>query len=340
MSVASVETRSYQASDEPAVLALLRTSLGAGRVFDRTSAFWQWKHFQNPFGPSLMLVTGNSEVLGLRAFMRWQFRIGSRVIIAMRAVDTATHPAYQRQGIFSTLTRLTVERAQSEGVDLIYNTPNNSSLPGYLKLGWRYVGQVPLLIKIVRPIHIASTLLGRNSSNSEEIRLPEALSVGALFRRAGSLDTLLQENDRFCEGRIRTNRSISFLRWRYMDVPSLSYHTLWCGGESPSAVAIFRPSLRRGLREILISELLVGNAGVRQVRGLLRSLIDAVEGDYLVATAPRGSVHWRAMLQCGFVPVPYIGPYLTVRPLTSDVAAPNPTRFAHWDLSVGDLELF
>ncbi len=339
MSVASVETRSYQASDEPAVLALLRKSLGDGLAFDRTSAFWQWKHFQNPFGTSLMMVTGNGEVLGLRAFMRWQFRMGSRVIIAMRAVDTATHPDYQRQGIFSTLTRLTVERAQSEGVDLIYNTPNNFSLPGYLKLGWHYVGRVPLLIKIVRPIHIASTLLGRYSSHSE-VPVPEALSVGAMLSRAGSLNTLLQENDRFCEGRIRTNRSIGFLRWRYMDVPSLSYHALGGGGESPSAVAIFRPNLRRGLREILISELLLGNGGVRQVPKLLRGLIDAVEGDYLVAHAPRGSVHWRVLLQCGFVPIPYIGPYLTMRPLTPDLAAPNPARFVHWHLSVGDLEVF
>ncbi len=336
----SFAARSYQASDESAVLALLQKSLGDGRAFDRTSAFWQWKHFQNPFGPSLMLVTANSEILGLRAFMRWQFRAGARVVTAMRAVDTATHPGYQRLGIFAGLTRLTVERAQSEGVELIYNTPNNYSLPGYLKLGWHYVGRVPLLIKILRPIRVASTLLGKNPSNPVEVPVPQSPPVGTLLSRTSSLDSLLKENDRFCESRIRTNRSIGFLQWRYVDVPSLSYYTAWCGGENPTAAAIFRPNLRRGLREILICELFLDRTGLRQVPRLIRGLIDTVEGDYLVAYAPSGSVHWRALLRAGFIPIPRLGPYLTARHLNPISADAAPVRFSHWHLSVGDLEVF
>ncbi len=332
--------RSYEPSDESAVLALLRKSLGDGRAFDRTSAFWQWKHFQNPFGPSLMLVTANSEILGLRAFMRWQFRIGPRVITAMRAVDTATHPGYQRQGIFASLTRLTVERAQREGVELIYNTPNNHSLPGYLKLGWQYIGRVPLLIKILRPLRIAATLLGKGRSNPDEMPVPEAPRVGALLGRTTSLDSLLKEDDRFRDSRIRTNCSIGFLQWRYVDVPSLSYYTTWIGGETPTAAVIFRPNLRRGLREILICELLLNSTGVRQVPWLIRGLIDTVEGDYLVAYAPSGSAHWRALLRAGFIPIPRLGPYLTTRPLNPVPTAAASARFSHWHLSVGDLEVF
>ncbi len=338
--VTSFAVRSYQASDESAVLALLQKSLGNGRAFDRTSAFWQWKHFQNPFGPSLMLVTANNEILGLRAFMRWQFRQGARVVTAMRAVDTATHPGHQRQGIFASLTRLTVERAQSEGVELIYNTPNNYSLPGYLKLGWHYVGRVPLLIKILRPIRLAFTLLGKDPSKPSEVPLSAAPPVRTLLSRGRSLDSLLEENDRFCESRIRTNRSIGFLQWRYVEVPSLTYYTTWCGDENPTAAAIFRPNLRRGLREILICELFLDRTGVRQVPGLIRGLIDTVDGDYLVAFAPSGSVHWRALLRAGFIPIPRVGPYLTARPLTPIPAAAAPVRFSHWHLSVGDLEVF
>jgi len=155
MSADSFEVREYQTADEAEVLTLLGQALGDGRAFARTSAFWQWKHFQNPFGPSLMMVAVSRGVLGLRAFLRWQFHVGTQTLSAIRAVDTATHPTHRRHGVFATLTHRTVERARDEGVDLIFNTPNQQSLPGYVKLGWSYVGRPPMLVRVLRPLRVA-----------------------------------------------------------------------------------------------------------------------------------------------------------------------------------------
>ena len=93
-------------------------------------------HPVDPFGRSFMLVAEtDGRIVGLRAFMRWEFVAGDRRFRAVRAVDTATHPDHQGKGIFS---RLTLEALDSlrDQADFIFNTPNEKSLPGYLKMGW------------------------------------------------------------------------------------------------------------------------------------------------------------------------------------------------------------
>ncbi len=89
-------------ADLPAILALMATSLGEGTLA-RSEAVWRWKHVENRFGRSPVLVaTDGDQIVGLRAFMRWTWRAGDRDVPAVRAVDTATHPEYQGRGIFQT----------------------------------------------------------------------------------------------------------------------------------------------------------------------------------------------------------------------------------------------
>src|SRR5437588_8597230 len=142
------EVRPYQDQDETQVLALLAASLGGGPAGRRPAEFFRWKHFRNPFGRSLMLVAeADGHIVGLRAFMRWTFVAGDSVVRAARAVDTATHPAHQGRGIFSHLTLRAIDVLRADGTQLIFNTPNEKSLPGYLKMGWSAVGVVPVRLR-------------------------------------------------------------------------------------------------------------------------------------------------------------------------------------------------
>jgi hypothetical protein len=334
--------REYRSADENDVLDLLRQSLGE-RAFDRSNSFWQWKHFENPFGRSLLMLAVNGDApVGLRAFMRWRFRVNGRLMTAVRAVDTATHPSTRRSGVFATLTGLAVERAQHEGVDLIFNTPNRFSLPGYLKLGWRFVGRPHLLVKPIKPARLIRALLNRADASGEAPLVPgaPAVPVAALLASSHTLDPVLVENDRLCGDRIRTDRSTAFLSWRYASVPSLPYYACQRGSGPAASVAIFRPNRRRGLREIMLSELLLGPTGRGTVRQLIGDVINSVDADYLVAHAPWGSRHSRVLLRAGFLPIPRLGPYFTVRALSPAAAASTPTTSTGWHLSLGDLEVF
>ncbi len=332
--------RDYQTADEEAVLRLLRAALGTGRAFDRTAAFWRWKHFENPFGTSLLLVATNGDVQGLRAFLRWRFRGATRTIYALRAVDTATHPEYRRHGVFSALTRRAVERARDEGVDVIFNTPNAVSLRGYLKLGWTLVGRPTLLIKPLRPRRLVRSLLGRDGAGSTPgvVRAP-AVPAGQWLEHA-DVGEVLGADDRLRASQVRTERSAVFMRWRYASTSAPAYHACWVGDRAvPEAVAIFRMNRRQGLREVVLAEVLL-RRGAGGVPAVMRRLQTAVDADYVVAYAPRGSIHWWGLVRAGFVPLPGTGPYFVVRPLSAEAAARALTRLAHWNLSLGDLELF
>jgi GNAT superfamily N-acetyltransferase len=347
--------RAYQPGDEAAVLALLRQVLGeGGRAFERTEAFWHWKHEANVFGRSILMLATEDEVVGVRAFMRWRFRSAHGLLAAVRAVDTATHPRARRRGVFSTLTRAAVAQAEAAGVDLIFNTPNRLSLPGYLKLGWTRVGRPLLLVRLVRPLRVLAAVrarrtparphaytpghevVGRNGASPD---IPDDLPHVREWLQAFDVEGLLAEADRLDGEGIRTDRSAAWLRWRYAEAPTLPYQAVWTTDPGPAALVV-RTGARGNLREAMLSEVLASPRGVSALGKLVRWVVAAAAPDYLVAHAPWGSVRCRALLRAGFVPLPWVGPVLTVRPLSATARAAGLSRPGAWQLSLGDLEIF
>ncbi len=336
-----VAIREYAPADEGPVLGLLNLALGSGRAFERSSAFFRWKHLMNPFGPSLMLLANGSEIVGLRAFLRWEFRSGGTVLRGVRAVDTATHPGYQRLGIFSRLTAACLERAKAEGVHLVFNTPNRFSLPGYLKLGWTYLGRTTVMVRPLRPLRMARAIVAPPADASPEddsAGTGRIRSVDDLLGADEALAGLLTRDDAALASGIRTARSVAFLRWRYARAPSLHYGAHWVGDGDLRAAAIYRVTRRRGLRELVLTELFFDDdrAGSRVVREILGD----APADYAVAHCAWATPHRRLLLALGFLPAPRLGPHFTVRPLATVEAGRDPKAAASWRLSLGDLEVF
>ena len=89
----SISLRPFRDEDQPAVLELLGASLGGGPAGRRPPEFFRWKHLENPFGRSYMLLAeAEGRLVGFRSFMRWRFDLAGESVRAVRAVDTATHP--------------------------------------------------------------------------------------------------------------------------------------------------------------------------------------------------------------------------------------------------------
>lgn len=95
-----MQIREATEHDIPEILDVLKASLGEISS-KKTEAVWRYKHLDNPFGKSLILVAvENCKIIGIRALMKWKWQLGNTVFSALRAVDTATHPAHQGKGIF------------------------------------------------------------------------------------------------------------------------------------------------------------------------------------------------------------------------------------------------
>ena len=161
-SAADLEIRSARPEDESAVIDLLRASLG-WRPEDPNEEFFRWKHHDNAFGPSPAWVAlHDGRVVGYRTFLRWRFLDDAgRVVTAVRAVDTATDPSYRGMGIFRMLTLRAVADLTLAGDGIVFNTPNDQSRPGYLKMGWSVARRLPVGVLPTGPRAMAAMITSR-----------------------------------------------------------------------------------------------------------------------------------------------------------------------------------
>lgn len=340
----------YTADAMPAILDLTRKTLGNNGAIRKTTEFWHWKHQVNPFGQSYGLYAWDETeqmAIGLRVLMRWELKDpAGRIITAVRAVDTATHPAYQRQGIFSTLTQQAVSELTAAGVHLIFNTPNKFSLPGYLKMGWLMVEKWPMFIKVLKPIRFLKNIIRRASSapslpefekffgpdiapwddfvNQYEAEIPAFLSCWESERKQTGL---------------RTPRDLTYLHWRYGQHPHIRYgvYPLQDTGRL-IGFAILRPNIRYGLKEIVLTEIFLQTPILKLGQRFFKSLIKQFKGDYIIAHFAAGTFERKLLRQHHFVRVPRQGMIFTVRPLGDTMR--NVIQPEAWDLTLGDLELF
>jgi GNAT superfamily N-acetyltransferase len=335
----TIALRVYRDDDEQAVLRLLDASLGGGPAGRRPPAFFHWKHLANPFGRSFMLVADDDgRIVGLRAFMRWRFHAGDGEVRAVRAVDTATHPDYQGQGIFSRLTLAALDELAGDA-DLVFNTPNERSLPGYMKMGWRPVGDVPIRVRMRHPLRVARRRRSLRSTRSGARPPPpvEAPSAAEALRDAEGLSLLLRETETN-GGQIATPRTLEYLRWRYADAPLLDYRAAQIDGSGGTdGLAIFRVRRRGALWETTIPEVLVPSGDSRTARRLLRAIARAADVDHMTCSFPSGTAAARAA-RFTTVAAPR-GMTLVVRPLRENLL-PDPGLLDSWALSLGDLEVF
>lgn len=332
-------------------LALVREVMGSTASTPMDTGFWDWKHSHNPFGKSygihaLDRVSGRE--LSLRMLMRWSFLLpNGSVSRAARAVDTVTHPDCQRMGLFSALTRQAVADLTSEGVHFIFNTPNNKSLPGYLKMGWQIVANWPLYIRVLRPIRFIGGL-GMKKSRTGDVLHPriafftdKIVSWSAFREKYGSsIEDLVNkwESARRTIG-LRTQRDVQYLEWRYGRHPSVQYgiYPLEDRGQL-AGFAIFRPHIRYNLREIVMNELFLKEPDRGLGKALMKGALGNMNGDYVIAHFAEESFEKELIAGSFFLRAPRKGIIFTVRSLNP--TSPEPYDAASWDLTLGDLEIF
>lgn len=332
-------------ADRPAIIELCRASLG-WKQGDPNEGFFEWKHDRNPFGvsPAWVAVSpgGQSargdedrgdegQIVGLRVFLRWEFdapvspTTPTGRITAVRAVDTATHPDWQGKGIFTKLTLGALDELKGDGLDVVFNTPNDQSRPGYLKMGWQTVGKVPVGVR-VRSVTAASRLRGAKAAAEKwstgvtaggdaRSMLGDSVAVERLLDRLAPVE------------RIHTPRTVDYLQWRY-DFEPLGYRALPLGDSLDAGLILFRVRARGTATELTVCDVLAPNGA--KVGKAIRYLLRSAGADYAIAAAGPG------LISAGFVPVNKLGPILVWR-VVNRQGSPALDDLA---FSLGDIELF
>lgn len=323
--------REYTDHDEPAVLDLLASTLGW--VPDRHhSEFLRWKHRDNPFGQSRAWVALDDEaagqVVGFRAFLRWEFRLvpAGRVLKAVRAVDTATRPDYRGKGIFSRLTLFGFDALRDEGVDFVFNTPNDQSRPGYLKMGWRDVGRLPVGTRLRSSGAALRMMRARTAADLWSMGTTTGEPAADVLAETSSVQALLESLPVPMSG-LATRRSAEYLRWRYAGFPALGYRAHLVGADVSDGLVLYRLRQRGAAVEAaFVDVLLPADTSKRLISRTVAAALRDSSADYAltIGTPP------------GTLPLPGQGPRLTWR----SVVALEPQPLAGWHLTLGDVELF
>ncbi|HEY5750359.1 MAG TPA: GNAT family N-acetyltransferase [Chryseolinea sp.] len=328
-----MDIREATAQDIPEIVALLKQSLGES-LMPKSEHYWRWKHLENPFGPSpVLLCRENDTLIGVRAFMRWRWKQGGQLFHAVRAVDTATHPGHQGKGIFKKLTLNLVDLCKKNGDHFVFNTPNSQSKPGYLKMGWEEAGKLPIAFSVQHPFRMAWNLATR--------KVPQAplKSDGILSRYLShpGLHQLLERN--LQDEAIVTDISPAYLAWRYQHVPVVDYVAV--GEENGNALTgliLGRIKPTKLGNELRITDCFLDQAS--QGNQLIENLMDArkkwnVDYTTLSGTPTKAA---RKLFSTRMMKMP-VGPVVTIRSLQMDDKS-KLQKFYSWSPSLGDLELF
>ncbi len=320
-----LEIRRANPDDRLAIVDLCRASLGwANGGVDE--AFFTWKHDENPAGPSpaWVAVAPDGSLAGLRVFLRWRFRSGSTILRAVRAVDTATHPDWQGRGIFTRLTLGALPDLADDGVDVVFNTPNDQSRPGYLKMGWSLVGRVPVSVRPASVRRLGALAGARVAAEKWSESSAAGVEVGEVLADRGAIAALVAATPR--SDVVSSYRDADSLAWRYGFEP-LHYRAMPIGSSVSDGVVVFRVRRRGSAREATICDVLVPPH--RSARRAFARIARESQADYLICGGHEAS-RW------GFVPTPRIGPKLTWKPiLRAGVPEMQELR-----LPLGDVELF
>jgi GNAT superfamily N-acetyltransferase len=320
-----------QATDDdlPAVLELLQASLGWVPDHDYAQ-FFAWKHHESPFGRSPAWVAvdpaAGDRVVGFRTFLRWQFERGGATVFAVRAVDTATHPDYQGRGIFSLLTRQALEELRADSVAFVFNTPNDRSRPGYLKMGWEFVQRLPVVVAARSPRSLVRLARARTPADKWSAYTNAGVNVADVLADEKSITALI-DSARPDGDWLRTRRTPAYLAWRY-GFPPLHYRAVVAPDGVAAGLVVFRLRRRGAALEAAICEQILPVADDDTAPALVRRVLRETGADHAVQIG-------RARPSKGLLPLPGHGPTLVWR----DVIDSSMPPAKQWDLVLGDIEL-
>ncbi|WP_081210059.1 GNAT family N-acetyltransferase [Salegentibacter sediminis] len=307
-----MQIREANHSDIPGILRVLKASLGETSS-KKTEEVWRYKHIDNPFGESLVLVAEEkNEIVGVRAFMRWKWQRGEEVYSAFRAVDTATHPHHQGKGIFKKLTLQALEIGKERGDHFVFNTPNTQSKPGYLKMGWEEVAKLKIQLRPLNLLNFKNKELEYETSGDEDT-ISDLLNTYVEQLKAGD--------------RLFTPKDLAYIKWRYLNNPLQDYVVIF---EKEYFIAGYVKERKR-FSEFRVSEAIVPGKGKKPAKSAILKLAKA-SGAKVLSISPDARINFKTGITGNF------GPVLTYKPINLNQA--EFLNIKTWSYSLGDLELF
>lgn len=330
-----MEIRLAEKGDIPEIVNLLKLGLGES-LLPKSEIYWQWKHQDNPFGKSLVLLAiDKNKIVGVRTFMRWKWRSGNQIVEAVRGVDTVVHPDYQGNGMFGKLTLALIDHCREKRYGLLFSTPNKKSKRGYTKLGWAEAGRLPIQMKMIKPVSMMlDVMLRKNAWQNNASKSDESISY---YLSNEGLPKLISANNLLYGTHAITEHTVDTLKWRYANVPVAEYYAGGLEDNELRALFFFRIKHTFIGKELRITDVFLSDRKYAQdLKQILDSKAHEHNADYITS----GSFGVSNLLGTNILVLKRkVGPTVMIH----NIMLPdlnNFTAFKRWSPSFGDLELF
>ena len=337
------------------LVSFLNLALGQGNEAYRKSVdLWTWKHLSTPFGKSYGLAAiepEKKEIIGMRVFMNWKFHNDrDEVVCSPRAVDTATHPSYQRQGIFSSLNQKALNDFSIQKKAILISTPNKRSKAGNLKMGWEVIASWPLYVLIIKPIpFLKGIILGKRKKLKqfqplhENVYSENILTFEELKHSFGEniLNVFFEKIDqtRKRNKAWRVKKDFDYIEWRYNKHPNVDYGFFpLIFNKQLVGLAILRSNIRFGMTEIVVSELFIEENNFAFGKKIIQGIKKNINADYLIAHFNLFSPELLLIKKAGFIKMPGQKIDFNIKEISFSKEFFN--KKDNWNFSLGDLELF
>lgn len=230
--------RGYREGDEQGIFELWKAVYPGQYNKQQWMRWWRWRYKDNPAGGSkILLAEHDGRIVGHRAVIFINMKIGSEVVKAHQAGNLMTHPDYRNQGVSSTLERTSLDELESDGVNIGLNFPSEAEYPRHAKQGYFYIATTRILF---RPFNWRNTLktrtrnklllslgtIGGNILQKVVYRARKAPAVeGLKITPISSFDERINEFwDRVSrQYPIMVVRNKDYLNWRYVAIPDVDY---------------------------------------------------------------------------------------------------------------------
>lgn len=135
--------------------ALFTACFPAGAAERFTAEYLDWLYRANPDGRVVGFDAWDGDTLAAHyVCLPAQARFEGQTVRVLLSLNTATHPSYQGQGLFSQLAHMCYDAAAALGFDAVYGVANANSTPGFIrKLGFQLVGPLEARIGLGPLLH-------------------------------------------------------------------------------------------------------------------------------------------------------------------------------------------
>lgn len=268
------------------ILAMTQEQYGSDNDISNLD-FLQHQYFENPMGDALIDLAvdpDSGDLAGQYVVWPMRFLVFASETPCVCSLNTLTRRTYRGQGIFCGLAETTYHRALGSGYFFCYGAPNPNSYSGFIKrLDFKELGQMPLMLRPLRPSHMvreflhsgALAVLAKPADPFFRMRGDQKSNVTVLPITEEHLELV----DRFWDAvkgkyPVMNIRDSVFVRFRYLDMPRRTYFPyLALENGKPVCFAVGRIMDVAGMQCTMLADFLFVDGHAAAAEQLLRKLL-------------------------------------------------------------------